>query len=146
MDIENYSLSPGCRLELLVTAFKGSVLRPLLDTLDTKELVEAHNFLWDKLVEMFYSTQRGEFERSKVTARMMSSAHYQKEQGCDLRLDYCKGIECVWSNPECAGNKIKNNMEVMAKVINSYVEGAYPQKPVFQSGSVNRDKVISDLL
>jgi hypothetical protein len=55
---------------------------------------------------------------------MISSAKYQRQQNCDLRLDYCKGVECVWSNPICAGNKVKMNMEVMAEHIRSFLSGA----------------------
>jgi hypothetical protein len=99
-------------------------LRPILDRLNDAELVEAHEFLWQKLVEFHYLTQKVEFVREDVTKQMTPSATYQHQQGCDLRLDYCKGVECIWSNPVCAGNKVKNNMEVMAKVIRGYLESA----------------------
>jgi hypothetical protein len=33
-------------------------------------------------------------------------------------------VECIWSNPICAGNKVKNNMEVMARQIFKYFDGA----------------------
>ena len=107
-------------LEIMVCLFSGRKLRPVLDKLTTPQLVQAHNFLWNKLIEFHYKTQRREFSREDVTRRMVPSAKYQKMQNCDLRLDFCKGVECIWSNPECAGNKVKNNMEAMADHIRSF--------------------------
>jgi hypothetical protein len=98
-------------------------IRPILDGLGDGELVEAHQFLWNKLVEIHYLTQKRQFTREEVTKRMMPSATYQHQQKCDLRLDYCKGVECIWSNPICAANKVKNNIEVMARTITSYLRG-----------------------
>ena len=126
-------LSTGYRLDLLIRALRGSDVRSLLDMLDTEQLVIAHDFLWDKLVELFYMTGEGEFERSAVTALMKPSVQYQKEQKCDLKLEYCKGVECIWSNPECAGNKVKNHIEIMAQVIFGYVCPKKPGTTSFQS-------------
>lgn len=121
------------RLELMVCLFNGQPLRLLLDKLTTAQLVQAHNFLWNKLVEFHFKTQKGEFHREEVTRKMIPSAKYQKLQHCDLRLDYCKGVECVWSNPACAGNKIKNNMEVMAEHIRGYLRPHLaPATPAFE--------------
>src|SRR5574341_2594580 len=111
------------RLEIVVSIFNCQPLRPLLDKLSTPQLVQAHNFLWDKMVEFHVKTQPQEFQRNDVTRKMISSAKYQRQQNCDLRLDYCKGVECVWSNPICAGNKVKMNMEVMAEHIRSFLNG-----------------------
>lgn len=109
------------KLQIMTALFYRRPLRPILEGLTNQELVEAHGFLWDKLVELHYLTQEGEFVREEVTKLMVSSATYQHQQGCDLRLDYCKGVECIWSNPVCAGNKVKRNMEVMAKTIIGYL-------------------------
>lgn len=110
------------KLDLMVALFNRKPIRTILDNLSSFQLVEAHQFLWDKLVEMHFLTQKTNFVREEVTRQMVSSATYQKKQGCDLRLDYCKGVECIWSNPDCAGNKVKNNMEVMAKIVHQYFD------------------------
>lgn len=102
------------RLELIVTVLQGQPVRGFLDGLSATQLVQAHEFLWSKLIELHYQTQSHEFQRETVTRKMVPSARYQKLQNCDLRLDYCKGVECIWVNPQCAGNKVMNNMEVMA--------------------------------
>lgn len=115
------------KLELLVAIFNRQSIRTILDTFTSKQLVEAHGFLWDKLVEIHFLTQRREFVREEVTKKMLPSAVYQHQQGCDLRIDYCKGVECIWSNPVCAGNKIKNNMEVMANTIVEYLDSSIPK-------------------
>lgn len=116
------------KLELLVALFNRKPIRPILDTLTTPQLVEAHDFLWDKMVEFHVKTQSREFHREEVTKKMMPSAKYQRLQGCDLRIDYCKGVECIWSNPVCAGNKVKNNMEVMAGHILGYLDPKAPRQ------------------
>ena len=110
-------LSLRHRLEIIVTLLRGQPIRPVLERLSSTQLVHAHNFLWNKLIEFHYKTQRHEFRREDVTRNMIPSAKYQKLQNCDLRLDYCKGVECIWSHPVCAGNKVMNNMEMMAEHI-----------------------------
>lgn len=109
------------RLEILIELMQRRPIRAVLEKLSTAQLVQAHNFLWNKMVEFHVRTQSGEFRREEVTRKMVPSARYQRMQSCDLRIDYCKGIECVWSNPVCAGNKVKNNMEVMAEQIGEYL-------------------------
>lgn len=109
------------RLEILVELMQRRPIRAVLEKLSTPQLVQAHNFLWNKMVEFHVRTQSGEFRREEVTRKMVPSAKYQRLQSCDLRIDYCKGIECIWSNPVCAGNKVKNNMEVMAEQIGEYL-------------------------
>jgi hypothetical protein len=109
------------RLEILIELLQRRPIRGVLEKLSTPQLVQAHNFLWNKMVEFHVRTQTSEFRREEVTRKMVPSAKYQKLQNCDLRIDYCKGIECIWSNPVCAGNKVKNNMEVMAEQIGEYL-------------------------
>jgi len=109
------------RLEILIELLQQRPIRPVLEKLSTPQLVQAHNFLWNKMVEFHVRTQPAEFRREDVTRKMVPSAKYQRQQSCDLRIDYCKGIECIWSNPVCAGNKVKNNMEVMAEQIGEYL-------------------------
>jgi hypothetical protein len=117
------------RLEILVSIFSSQPLRPVLDKLSTSQLVQAHNFLWDKMVEFHFRSQSQAFRRDEVTRKMIPAAKYQRMQNCDLRLDYCKGVECIWSNPICAGNKVKLNMEVMAEHIRGFLNGARDANP-----------------
>ncbi len=117
-------LTFGQKLELMVRLINRQAIRPFLDSLSIPQLVQAHHFLWDAMVEIHARTQDHEFRREDVTRHMIPSAKYQKMQGCDLRIDYCKGVECIWSNPICAGNKVKNNMEVMAQQIMKYFDAA----------------------
>ena len=119
--LQEKELKLSQKLELLTAIFNREPIRGVLNNLTNKQLVEAHSFLWDKLVEVHHLTQETMFQREEVTKIMMPSAKYQYHQGCDLNLDYCKGVECIWSNPICAGNKVKNNMEVMAKTIFKYL-------------------------
>ena len=121
MDFEqDDNLSLGQKLELIIRLINRQSIRTFLDTLSTQPLVQAHSFLWDAMVEFHVRTQDREFQREEVTSQMLPSAKYQKMQGCDLRIDHCKGVECIWSNPICAGNKVKNNMEVMGSQICKY--------------------------
>ncbi len=111
------------KLAIISAVFNRKEIRPILDDFSSSEqLVEAHEFMWDKLVEFHYLTQKGQFSRTHVTQNMMPSTTYQKKKKCDLPKEYCKGVECIWSNPDCAGEKIKNNMEVIAKTIIGYIE------------------------
>jgi hypothetical protein len=130
------------KLEMLTALFSRKPLRPVLDALTDEELVEAHEFLWNKLVAIHYLTQKSEFIREEVTRLMTPSAVYQQQQGCDLRLDYCKGVECIWSNPGCAGNKVKNHMEVMAAVILKYFDERSYRAPVFKHPTESQEWIL----
>jgi len=123
-------LTFGQKLEMMVRLINRQSIRSLLDTLSTTQLVQAHHFLWDMMVEIHFRSQEHIFRREDVTQKMIPSAKYQKMQNCDLRIDYCKGVECIWSNPECAGNKVKNNMEVMAQYIIELFDQANTKKMV----------------
>lgn len=112
------------RLEIIVAVLQGRSVRDFLERLTSTQLIQAHEFLWSKLVELHYQTQTHDFQRETVTRKMVPSARYQKLQNCDLRLDYCKGVECIAVNPACAGNKVMNNMEVMAAHIFGLMNGA----------------------
>ena len=119
---QSEELSFRHRLEIIVTLASGRPLRPVLEALTNVQLVQAHEFLWNKMVEWHYKTQPREFRREEVTKGMMPSRDYQKQQHCDLRLDYCKGVECIRAHPLCAGNKVKNNMEVMAQHLRALLQ------------------------
>ena len=126
------------KLDMLSALLAREPIRPILDGLADGELVEAHQFVWNKLVEIHYLTQEHDFKRDEVTKRMMPSATYQHQQKCDLRLDYCKGVECIWSNSICAGNKVKNNIEVMARTIIGYL---HSQNRASSKQDTNKDRV-----
>jgi len=121
--------------------FNHKSIRSIVDDFSSEQLVEAHGFLWDKLVEIHYLLQKSEFRREDVTQHMVSSATYQRQQGCDLRLDYCKGVECIWSHPTCAGNKVKNNMEVMAKTISHYLQSTNDAIDTVNNEDKSREEV-----
>ncbi len=113
--------------------FHRRPIRPVLNSLGDSQLVEALQFLWNQLIEIHYLTQKREFVREEVTKAMLPSATYQYQRNCDLRLDYCKGVECIWSNPICAGNKVKNNIEVMANRIVRYLDhSSTPKLPNYR--------------
>ncbi len=120
----NPNLKISHKLDILRAVFNREPIHTILKGLTSSQLIEAHQFLWDKLVEIHYLTQEKEFIREDITKKMVPSATYQQQQGCDLRLDYCKGVECIYSNPICACKKVKNNMEVMARTINNYVDSS----------------------
>ncbi|MCA9730853.1 MAG: hypothetical protein H6696_10205 [Deferribacteres bacterium] len=124
VDQRRKALNFGQKLEIIVRLINRQSLLPFFDTLDSSELVDAHNFLWDTMLTIHSRTQSHEFRRDEVTKKMISSAQYQKMQGCDLRIDYCKGVECIWSNPECAGKKIKANLDIIAQQIMKYFNQA----------------------
>ena len=132
------------RLEIIVTVLAGQPLRLFLEGLNATQLVQAHEFLWSKLVELHYQTQPREFQREAVTRKMTPSARYQKLQNCDLRLDYCKGVECIGVNPQCAGNKVMNNMEVMAAHIFGLLRQERRLTAVREMETKDRDGKIAD--
>ncbi|MDP2359708.1 MAG: hypothetical protein Q8O14_03000 [bacterium] len=87
-----------------------------LKKLKPREVLEAQVFLWDFLHRL--SKERGiTFQRDEVTARMLPTSTYQYNVGCNERLDYCRANICVYTNPVCASNKLRGQLEAIRHLL-----------------------------
>jgi len=89
---QNKTLKVSQKLDLLATIFHRKPIRSVLEGFTNKQLVEAHQFLWDKLVEIHFLTQKREFRREEVTKNMMSSAASSVSKGVTFDWITAKGL------------------------------------------------------
>lgn len=87
-----------------------------LRKLKPREVLEAQVFLWDFLHRL--SEEKGiPVGRDEITARMTPTSTYQYSVGCNERLDYCRANICVYTNPVCASNKLRGQMEAIRHLL-----------------------------
>lgn len=122
------ALKTSKKLEIVYCMFTGKPLNPLIDGLLAREVIEFQGFVWDRTVEMGLKVRGTKFERREITARMTPTANFQRQQGCSERIYYCKGTHCIHSNPACAKQKIKEQVDVMGEVFRGYIKSAKQQE------------------
>jgi len=84
--------------------------------LKPREVLEAFNFLWDFLMKL--GSELGTpVHRDEVTAKMVPTSTYQYNVGCNERLDYCRANICIYTNPVCASNKLRGNLEAIRAML-----------------------------
>jgi len=88
----------------------------LLDTFRPRELVEVQVILWNYVMD-FSSVVGKNFTRSNLAGRMEPTSNYQYRVGCQERIDYCRGNICLNTHPNCAGDKLKNQIKVLRQII-----------------------------
>lgn len=88
-----------------------------LQHLGPYQLVPLQRFLWDKIFEISSSLLGRRIESYFITDRMEPPANYMQRVGCQEREDYCIANVCFASNPLCAANKIRGELDVMRQII-----------------------------
>ncbi len=86
------------------------------------QLVELQRFLWDRIFEISANFMGRRIESYYITDRMEPPANYMRRVGCQEREDYCIANECFSSNPMCAAEKIRGELEVMRQIIAEFRE------------------------
>jgi len=128
MNENDTELKTGKKLEIVYFLFTGKPLGSLMDALSTREVIESQRFVWDRTVEMGIKVRGNQFDRKEITRKMTSTPKYQSQQNCTERVYYCKGTHCIHSNPDCARNKIKQQLDVMGEVFQGYIKSAKRKK------------------
>lgn len=109
------------RVEILYNLFHGNKISPLIDQLENQAVVELQKFMWEKTVEFGIMSLGKQFDRKEVTRKMTPTPTYQKQKGCSGNPYHCKGSYCINSNPNCARDKIKEHVDVMAESIWEFI-------------------------
>jgi CheY-like chemotaxis protein len=86
------------------------------------QLVELQRFLWDRIFEIAANVLGRRIESYYITDRMEPPANYMRRVGCQEREDYCIANECFSSNPLCAAEKIRGELDVMRQIIVEFRE------------------------
>ena len=91
-----------------------------LQHLGPHELVPLEHFICDKIFEISSSLLGRRIEPYYITDRMEPAANYKRRMGCQERDDYCIADVCFASNPHCAANKLRGELEVMRQIIEEF--------------------------
>lgn len=113
MEKEQY---PSYVLDLLQVIDDQEQFAEKLEKINPFDLVVTQDCLWT--YAMRFSRENGvQLTRNDITSRMEDTASYQYRIGCDEPIDYCRANICVNTNPNCAGDKLKNSIRVLKQVI-----------------------------
>ena len=113
MILEKY---PSFVEELLQVIDDQEQFTEKVNSVNPFDLVVTQDSLWNHAMRL--SREKGiQLTRNDITFRMEDTASYQYRVGCDEPIDYCRANICVNTNPNCAGDKLKNSIEILKQVI-----------------------------
>jgi hypothetical protein len=109
------------REELRTLCNDAGAFRKYLDHLSPEEVLEAQVYVWDFLMQL--AAEKGVvMSRTDVTKRMIPTSTWQYSVGCNERMDYCRANICLYTNPTCAANKLKSQMEALRRIISELLK------------------------
>ncbi len=115
-------LSLGLRLRVFHDLSEGRPLSSLVDSMpDDEEVVALQRFVWDRTVELGLGSLGDRFSRRDITARMVPTREYLRQNNCTRKIYTCKATQCIRIHPECARRKIKGQLDAMAEAAGEYV-------------------------
>jgi len=88
-----------------------------LNPLTPHQLVTIQQYLWSKIFEIAADYLGRRIEQYYITDRMEPPTNYMRRVGCQEREDYCIANICFGSNPVCAADKLRGELEVMRQII-----------------------------
>jgi CheY-like chemotaxis protein len=93
-----------------------------IDHLSPHQLVALHSFLWDRIFEVSAELLGRRIEPFFITDRMEPATEYMRRMGCQERRDYCIARVCIVSNPLCASNRLRAELEIMRQILHEFRE------------------------
>ena len=115
-------LLPGDKIDILCKLFRGIKIENLIDKMDNQSVVALQKFVWETTAEFGIIARRKNFSRHEITRKMTPTPQYQKSKGCNQHTYQCKATECINYNPDCAREKIKEHVRVMAEIMQTYIK------------------------
>lgn len=91
-----------------------------IEHLSPHQLVALHSFLWDKIFEVSAELLGRRIEPFFITDRMEPATEYMRRMGCQERRDYCIARVCIVSNPLCASNRLRSELEIMRQILHEF--------------------------
>jgi len=115
------SLKPAEKVDILCKILKGEKVDHFVDKFDTRGVIGLQHFLWETAAEFGVICRGRNFSRKEITRKMTPTNKYQQKQDCTERAYYCKGTQCIISNPECARKKIKEQINIITESVQEYI-------------------------
>ena len=120
-DARSSELTLGLRLRALRNLLSGSPLSGLVDELTDDAVVELQRFAWNRAVEVGLRLNGRNFSRSSITRWMEPTRSYMERRGCTERLYRCKASQCIRFHPDCARDKLKGQLDAVARATGQWV-------------------------
>jgi len=118
------ALKSSIKLRAIYSILDEKPVSEIMDHLKIPEIIELQKFIWDLAVEFGIKVRGKKFTRKDITRKMPSTTEYQRSVGCGEKIYYCKSTHCINSNPECATQKIKQQVDCMADSIREFMKSA----------------------
>jgi len=116
------TLSLGFRLRVFHDLTEGRPLSEFVDAIpDDDQVVALQKFVWDRTVELGLESLGDRFSRRDITARMVPTREYLRQNNCTRKVYTCKATQCIRIHPECARRKMKGQLDAMAEAAGEYV-------------------------
>jgi len=93
-----------------------------IEPLSPHQLVSLHRFVWDQIFEVSSTLLGRRIEPVFITDRLEPADHYMRRMGCQQRRDYCIATQCIVSNPSCAANRLRAELEIMRQILQEFRE------------------------
>jgi len=88
-----------------------------IEHLGPHQLVALHGFVWDHIFEISAELLGRRIESVYITDRMEPASNFMRRMGCQERRDYCIASKCIVSNPSCAANRLRAELEIMRQIL-----------------------------
>ncbi|MDZ7371422.1 MAG: hypothetical protein ONB12_09650 [candidate division KSB1 bacterium] len=101
----------GVKLQLLRHLLTGTPPQSFLDNLTAAQMIAAHQFIWEKTLEIGIQLLGDKFSQSAVVKRIQSIEAYKIAAGCSEPQQRCETNACLDEHPECVHRKLKLQIE-----------------------------------
>ena len=115
------TLKPTEKIDIFYKLINGEKISPVLDKFETRSVIGMQRFLWDIAAEFGVISRGKNFSRKEITRKMTSTSKFQQQQACNEKAFNCKGTQCIYTKPDCARQKIKEQVDVLADVVKEYI-------------------------
>ncbi|RPI03916.1 MAG: hypothetical protein EHM72_00125 [Calditrichaeota bacterium] len=115
------ALKPGIQLQLLRYMLTGSSPSAIIDAMQAFELIPSYQFVWEKTLELGIRIKGDHFSQSDIFKRLKTSEQYKMEIGCAEPLQRCEANDCLFQNPDCLKNKLKEQIISLYRMISEYL-------------------------
>ena len=101
---------------LLENIHNWSFVEPVIASFSAPQLVELENYLWKEATEYAQNTLQKKLAREFITRRIEPTSSYHRRQICSEPLIACRANYCVYSNPNCAGRKLREHIQAISSI------------------------------
>lgn len=104
-------ISVGVKLQLLRHLLTGTPPESFLDNLTAEQMIAAHQFVWEKSLEIGIQLLGEKFSQAGILKRLRTIEAYKISVDCSEPQQRCETNACIKEHPECVHRKLKMQIE-----------------------------------